>query len=208
LAGSMTLADIVDAVNAQLDTDGLALTASQSGDRLVFTSKSKGDSISFTVVSNIDGRGTGIGTAGLSDSGASVAGTFTNSLTSEVYAATGSGDILRGTEGAAKDLRIRFGGDSTGTYGTVTVTVGFAEQLARLTERFTDSLEGPIHHAVEGFENTIESLQDSVSAMEERLASRERYLTEQFSRANQALQQLSYLQSTLSQQLTALYALL
>jgi flagellar hook-associated protein 2 len=208
LAGGMTLADIVDVVNAQLGTDGLALTASQSGDRLVFTSKRNGDSISFTVVSNIDGGGTGIGTAGLSDSGASVAGNFTNSLTSEVYAATGSGDILRGTEGAAKDLWIRFGGGSTGTYGTVTVTVGFAERLARLTERFTDSLEGPIHHAVKGFENTIKSLQDSVSAMEERLASRERYLTDQFSRANQALQQLSYLQSTLSQQLTALYALL
>ncbi|GAB4246313.1 MAG: hypothetical protein Kow00109_22430 [Acidobacteriota bacterium] len=208
LLSSMTLADIVAAINTQLDTDGLAITASQSGDQLVLTSDAKGDHISFTVVSDTDSGGTGIGTAGLSDTGVSVAGTFTDTATSEVFAASGVGEVLRGTEGASKDLWVRFTGDTPGTYGTVTVTVGFAAQLSRLAERFTDSLEGPIHNAIEGYEDTIESLRDSVEALEERLTQRERYLTDQFSRANQALQQLAYLQSSLGQQLNTLNRLL
>lgn len=208
LLSSMTLADIVDAINTQLDADGLAITASQSGDQLVLTSDAKGAEISFSVVSDTDSGGTGIGTAGLSDSGVSVAGTFTDTSTSEVFAATGAGEVLRGAEGSTEELWVRFTGDTPGTYGTVTVTVGFAAQLSRLAERFTDSLEGPIHNAIEGYEDTIESLQDSVEALEERLTQRERYLTDQFSRANQALQQLAYLQLSLGQQLDTLNRLL
>jgi len=201
LLSDMTIEQVVNAINTQLDTDGLSLSASQSGTSLLLTSDSMGDTITFSVVSDTDGAGTGIGTGGMSDTGASVAGNFTNTSTGETFAAKGSGSALVGTEGDSQGLRIRFSGDTAGTYGTVAISLGFAEQLSRTVDRFTDSYDGPIHNAVKGFESTIDSLKDEIDGIELRLVSREANLTDQFNRANEALQQLTYLQSTLAAQL-------
>ncbi len=163
-----------------------------------------GDDFSFTVSSNVDGTGTGIGSAGLSDSGVSVAGSFTDTTTGTVYEAAGNGKTLTGTSGSAEGLKIQFSGTSTGTYGEVNLTLGFAARLSRLATTLTDSLEGPIHTAIEGYKTNIQSINDDIESIELRLTQRESYLTDQFTRANQALQQLSYLQSSLSSQLNSL----
>jgi flagellar hook-associated protein 2 len=204
LTSDMTLAQVVQAINTQLEADGLALFAEESGTSLVLTSDQKGESVTFTVASNIDGAGTGIGTVGLSDTGVSVAGTFTDTATSTVYEATGSGEILTGSSGDASELKIRFTGSSTGTFGDVSLSLGFAAQLSQMVTAFTDSLEGPIHTAIEGYESNIRSIKDDIINIEDRLTLRERYLTDQFTQANQALQQLSYLQSSLGSQLSSL----
>ena len=204
LTSGLTLEQVVQAINDQLEADGLSLFAEQSGTSLVFTSDDQGDDVSFTVTSDVDGAGTGIGTAGLSDSGVSVAGTFTDTSTGTVYEATGNGAVLTGSSGEADGLKVRFTGDSTGTFGDVTVTQGFASQLSRLVTDFTDSLEGPIHNAIDGYKSTIRSIQDDIDNIEDRLVLREKYLTDQFTRANQALQQLSYLQSSLTSQINSL----
>lgn len=204
LTSDMTLAQVVQAINAQLEADGLALFAEESGTSLVLNSDQKGDSVTFTVASDIDGAGTGIGTAGLADTGVSVAGTFTDPATGSVYEATGSGEFLTGNSGGPAGLKIRFTGSTTGTFGDVSLSLGFAAQLSRMVTTFTDSLEGPIHTAIEGYESTIRSIKDDIINIEDRLTLRERYLTDQFTQANQALQQLSYLQSSLGSQLNSL----
>ncbi len=204
LTSDLTLEQVVQAINAQLETDGLALSAEQSGTNLVITSDQMGDNVSFSVTSDIDGAGTGIGTTGLSDTGVSVAGTFTDTSTATVYDATGSGDVLTGSSGDAKGLAVQFSGDSTGDYGTVTLTLGYASQLSRLVTSLTDSLEGPIHNAIDGYESTIRTIQDDIDNIQQRLDLRQQYLTDQFTRANQALQQLSYLQSSLGSQMNSL----
>ncbi len=204
LTSDMTLEQVVQAINTQLEADGLGLSAEQSGTSLVLTSDAEGDGVTFTVTSDVDGAGTGIGTTGLSDTGVSVAGTFTDPSTGAVYEATGRGNALTGSSGDATGLKVRFTGDSPGTFGTVTITLGFASQLSRLVTTLTDSLEGPIHNAIEGYESTIRSIHSDIDNIEQRLTLRESYLMDQFTRANQALQQLSYLQSSLGSQLGSL----
>ena len=206
LTSTMTIGDMVTAINNQFTTDGLALTASSdASDRLVITSDNRGASVSFTVVSDVDGSGTGIGTAGMSDSGVDLQGTFTDTATSMVYAATATGaDVLRGDEGPVTDLRIQFLGSSTGSYGTIALTLGYAEQLERELARLTDSIDGPIEDALDVQEALVRGIEDDIASLEERLFSRELFLLEEFSRADQALRQLSQLQATIGTQITSL----
>lgn len=206
LTSTMTIGDMVTAINNQFTTDGLALTASSdASDRLVITSDNRGANVSFTVVSDVDGSGTGIGTAGMSDSGVDLQGTFTDTATSMVYAATATGaDVLRGDEGPVTDLRIQFLGSSTGSYGTIALTLGYAEQLERELARLTDSIDGPIEDALDVQEALVRGIEDDIASLEERLFSRELFLLEEFSRADQALRQLSQLQATIGTQITSL----
>jgi flagellar capping protein FliD len=187
----------------------MALSVSNNGsDHLVFTSTSKGSEVSFTVVSDQTGGGTGIGTSGMSDAGLDIEGTYTDTTSSTVYSASGSGEVLTGAEGPVEGLRTQYFGTTTGTFGTISVTFGYAERLERALESYVDSLEGPISGAVEYLEANIRRIDDDILRIEDRLVNRERYLTIEFSKINQALQELSYLQTTLSAQLGQLDALI
>ena len=189
----MTIDDIISGLTTQFATDSIALTASKdASDHLVITSNNKGSEVSFTVVSDVDGAGTGIGTSGMSDSGQDLDGTIKDVATSIVYAARGTGDdILVGEEGPVKDLQIQFLGSTTGTFGNLTLSLGYAEQLERQLKQTTDTLEGPLAEAVDGLEASIRRLDDNIRDLEDRLDLREKVLLQQFSRADQALQQLA-----------------
>ena len=199
----MTLDDIVSGLTTQFATDSIALSASKdASNRLVITSDNKGAGVSFTVVSDVDGVGTGIGTSGMSDSGQDLDGTIKDIATSTVYnAKTSAADILIGEEGPVKDLQIQFLGSTTGIFGNLTVSLGYAEQLERNLKQTTDSLEGPLADAVDGLEASIRRLDDNIRDLEDRLDLREQVLLRQFSRADQALQQLASLQTTIGSQL-------
>ena len=193
LTSTMTIDDIISGLTTQFATDSIALTASKdASDHLVITSNNKGSEVSFTVVSDVDGAGTGIGTSGMSDSGQDLDGTIKDVATSIVYAARGTGDdILVGEEGPVKDLQIQFLGSTTGTFGNLTLSLGYAEQLERQLKQTTDTLEGPLAEAVDGLEASIRRLDDNIRDLEDRLDLREKVLLQQFSRADQALQQLA-----------------
>lgn len=205
LGSGQTINEIVDTINAQLEADGLALRASADAtDRLVVTANDLGTPGSFSVVSDTDGSGTGIGTTGLNGTGVNVAGTFTDTSTGTVLAAGGLGDVLTGSAGGAEDLSIQFLGSAIGTFGTVEVSLGIAESLKRTLTDITDSLEGPVNAEIETLEQINRSFDADILAIEQRLLEREQILIQQFSRANQALAQLSSLQQTLDNQFTAL----
>ena len=77
LTSTMTIDDIISGLTTQFATDSMALTASKdASDHLVITADNKGANVSFTVVSDVDGVGTGIGTAGMSDVGQDLDGTI------------------------------------------------------------------------------------------------------------------------------------
>ncbi len=203
LTSAMTIDDIISGLTTQFATDSIALTASKdASDHLVITSNDKGAGVSLTVVSDVDGVGTGIGTSGLSDSGQDLDGTIKDTATSIVYAARASAaDILIGEDGPVKDLQIQFLGSTTGVFGNLTVSLGYAEQLERNLKQNTDSLEGPLADAVTGLEASIRRLDDNIRDLEDRLDLREQVLLRQFSKADQALAQLANLQSTIGSQL-------
>ena len=208
LTSNMTIDDVVSAINTQLDTDSIALTASKDGsDNLVITADNKGASTSFTVVSDIaspiPGQGTGFDTTGSSDAGEDLMGTIKDTVSGMVYAAKATADnVLVGDDGPVKGLRVQFDGSSTGVIGTLTLTLGYAEQLQRELEGLTDTVTGPISDTKTRLEERVESLEDDIESLEGRLLVRERFLLEQFAQADAALRQLSVLQSTINSQIT------
>ncbi len=197
LSSTDDLAAIVQKLNTQFDSDNINLTASESGGSLLVTADSKGSANSFTAVSDVDGAGTGFGTAGQSGVGLDVAGTITDLATSTALAASGSGEVLTGSEGIANGLSLLYSGSATGTVGTVDVTLGFAAQLERILESYTDTLDGPIENTVERLNSRIRNIEDNILDIEERLELRREILLREFARADQALRQLSSLQAQL-----------
>lgn len=199
LTSAMTIDNIVSTLNTQFDTDGLALSASKdASNQLVISSDGKGSDFSFTVVSDVDGAGTGFGTAGVSDSGVDVAGTFTDTTSGEVFTAKGTGDVLLGTQGSAKDLTIKFNGTTTGTFGTVNVTLGYADQLERLANSLTDELDGDIPDTVERLQSQIDSIDDDIADLQARLDIEAQTLFNEFSAADEALRELAFLEDQLA----------
>ena len=208
LTSNMTIDDVVSAINTQLDTDSIALTASKDGsDNLVITADNKGASTSFTVVSDIaspiPGQGTGFDTSGSSDAGEDLMGTIKDTVSGMVHAAKATSDnVLVGDDGPVKGLRVQFDGSSTGVIGTLTLTLGYAEQLERQLDGLTDTVTGPISDTKTRLEERVNSLEDDIESLEGRLLIRERFLLEQFSQADAALRQLAVLHSTINSQIT------
>ena len=210
LTVGMDIDQVVSTVNAQFVTDGIALTASKNGsNQLVITSQQQGASVSFSVVSDstIPSTGTGFDTTGSSDAGQDVAGTFTDTATTMTYSGNGAGSVLIGDEGPSEGLQIQFSGTTTGTFGTVTPSLGVAAQMSQYLDSVTDSLEGPIDGALDTLNASIRLIDQEIADFEDRLVLRQRFLVDQFSRANEALQQLSFLQSSLGTQLNQLNSL-
>ncbi|HLV01696.1 MAG TPA: flagellar filament capping protein FliD [Acidobacteriota bacterium] len=205
LTSGLTLNEIISRINAQFQEDGLALMASNDGaDRLRIQSERAGSEVSFSVTSDTDSGGTGIGITGLSDTGQDIEGSYVDVATGTVYSAKGTGEVLVGLEGPVQDLRVSIDADSPGSFGTLHLSTGYAEQLQRLLKSVTDSLEGPISTSVNNLEATIKSLRDDITRLEDRLALREANLIDQFSRANQALQLLQQMQNSLTAQFNQL----
>ena len=130
-------------------------------------------------------------------------GTTKDTVSGMVYAAKATADnVLVGDDGPVKGLRVQFDGSSTGVIGTLTLTLGYAEQLQRELEGLTDTVTGPISDTKTRLEERVESLEDDIESLEGRLLVRERFLLEQFAQADAALRQLSVLQSTINSQIT------
>jgi flagellar hook-associated protein 2 len=175
LAAGSTLDQVVSAINTQLDTAGIAVTASSSGGRLVLTSDSYGSEVSFSVVSDQGATDqSGIGTTLLTDAGVDVAGTIGG------LAATGSGQLLTGSTGAAQGLKVRYTGATTGAVGTVTIAGGAADRLEALLDEFLDPTDGVIQGRKDALQDQQDNLGDAIERQERRLGLYEQRLKSQF----------------------------
>jgi len=83
-------------------------------------------------------------------------------------------------------------------------TVSLAPLLHQRLANLTDSIEGPIHRATDAIEKNIQRINEQVEQMELRLEARRELLTAQYARADEALRQLTVLQSSMSSLMNSL----
>jgi len=134
------------------------------------------------------------------DNGQDVSGTINGE------AATGSGQILEGDEGAqnVEGLKIKYTGSDTGDVGDVALTLGIGSLFDRELYAITDSYEGYVSMKQESLENTIDRLDSQVERMEFRLESRMEIMINKFVAMETMLSQLQSQSQWLTGQINSL----
>lgn len=196
LTSGMTSSDVVAAINTEMNDAQLSVFArvNESGNLEIVTD-AYGSSQSITVSSDIGGD-TGFGTGNTTDTGVDVVGTIGNN------AATGSGQLLTGTSGATKGLILNVSTTSIQNVdgddkGSVYFTRGIAEGLRKQMYELSFPYSGLLAKNIESFENKLDNIADKIKDINRQLASEQEILITQFTKANEALAQMTYLQSTL-----------
>lgn len=199
LTGAMTMTQIVNAVNSELGTYKMGITASaDSGNRLVLTHNSYGTGNSFTIHQQNNLLWTG-GDQTVNN-GVDVAGTINGE------AATGSGQTLKGNSGEANvdGLSIRYTGSVSGVdAGTVKLTLGVAELYDRSLFHITDSLEGYISYKQQSIQGKIGGYETRIDEMEARLDHKRELMINRFVKMEMALQQVQSQSNWLTGQVNA-----
>ncbi len=200
LTSAMTNTQVVSAINTAMDDENVGVFAQVNSSKLEIITDEYGDSQSVTVVSDVasGGGGTGIGTSDISDTGVDVVGTIGGN------AASGNGRILTGTTGDSKGLMVSL---STTTLsdpingddkGTVYFTRGNGEKLRDRMFELSFPYSGLLAKNIESFEDKLQGISDKIKDINRNLESQQEILITQFTKANEALAQMTYLQSTLS----------
>jgi flagellar hook-associated protein 2 len=188
LTYDMNIDQIISAVNGAFETAGISALASETGNILSVRSQGYGSAYALSVSSS----GTGVFSTSKTDTGVDVAGTLGGN------AATGSGRLLTGNTGDTNGLMVFAESQTVGDKGTVSVSFGVGEQLRQRMYDLTFPYSGLLAKNVEALDSQLENIDLKISDINRRLAEEETSLIEQFSRANEALSQLQYLQTTLS----------
>ncbi len=197
-----TIATVVGKINSALSSAGVSARASNDGGRLALRSSAYGNDATLRVVSDVadpdDGTTTGIGTGEISDSGVDIEGSIGG------VEAIGSGSTLTGAGGnGAEGLLISVLTDPAtvaarrGDFGSVTVTRGVADSLARDLKSVVDPASGLVASTLTRYDAETRRIRDEIASLEARLDAREVLLVRQFSAAEQAIQTLQRQQSAL-----------
>jgi flagellar hook-associated protein 2 len=194
LTSGMTLNQVVSAINENMKENDLALTAAAVGNNLQISSEACGSAQTISVVSNVaaSGGGTGIGTTILSDTGVDVAGTIGGA------AATGNGQLLTSTAGDANGMMVLVNTTMLGDQGSVTVSFGIGEQLRQQMFEISLPYDGLIAKSISAIDTQVENIDERITSLNEKLAAEYDILIQQWTQANEALTQLQYLQTTLT----------
>ncbi|MCP4268480.1 MAG: flagellar filament capping protein FliD [Candidatus Brocadiaceae bacterium] len=179
----------------------MEITASDDGSgHLVLTHDSYGSGNGFTT----DETNDLLGTEG-TYAGVDVAGTINGE------SATGTGHLLLGDAPAdststtsIEDLAIKVTSTTTGSKGTVKLTMGVAELMYNNMTAITDSIDGLLTIRMDGLQDTIDHMQETILAMEERLIREETRLNYQFTQLELNLSKLQSVSSFMAQQLSQL----
>ena len=182
---SMTLDDVVNAVNNGLS--GTSVTATSSGNRLVIETNAYGSSETVSVSST----GTGIFTSSQSDTGQNVEGSFTDSE-GNVDNVVGSGQKLTSFDG----LIAMISSTTTGDKGDIYLTTGVGESLRTAMSELSFPFTGIISKSIETYDTQLDNIDKKISDINRNLAMEEDILIAQFSQANAALAELEFLKMT------------
>ncbi|HLP57662.1 MAG TPA: flagellar filament capping protein FliD [Candidatus Deferrimicrobium sp.] len=200
LANGWTSSQVVAEINEVVDEEGAAVFARVSGTgNLEIVTDEYGSSQTVKVKSDrAAGVGTtGIGTVYIEDAGQNVAGTIGGN------AASGSGRTLTGTAGDSKGLMLYVtttsivggGGDDK---GEVYFTRGVAETLRERMYEISFPYTGLLAKNIGSFDDQLENIALKIKDIKRQLQSEQEILIAQFTRANEALAQMTYLLSTIS----------
>ncbi len=193
LTTGMDIDAIVNAINNEMENQGVPVYATKNGNYLVIGTSEYGSSQSISVVST--GAETGFATTH-SDTGVDTAGTIGG------YAATGEGRTLTATEGDANGLMVFVSATTTGNKGEIYLTFGVGEKLRQQMYELTYPYTGLIAKNIEALDDQLTNIQDKINSINRQLEKEAEILVQQFTKANEALVQLQYLQSTLSNNFT------
>ncbi|MHC4267013.1 MAG: flagellar filament capping protein FliD [Planctomycetota bacterium] len=179
----------------------MEITASDNGSGyLVLTHDNYGSSNGFTTVETNDLLGTEGTYAGVD-----VAGTINGE------SATGTGQVLVGdappdssSTTSIEDLAIKVTSTTTGSKGTVKVTMGVAELMYNNLVAITDQFDGLLTIRMDGLQDTIDDKQETILAMEGRLVQEAARLNYQFVQLELNLSKLQSVSSFMAQQLSQL----
>ena len=176
----------------------MEITASKDGsDKLVLTHDSYGSAFGFTTTEASALLGT-VGTY----TGVDVVGTINGE------AATGTGQTLVGdappdisSSTSIEGLTIEVTSTTTGSKGNVRLTMGVGEMMYNNVDSVTDQFDGLLTVRMDGLQDTIDDMQDSVVAMEKRLAMETLRLNKTFVALELNLSKLQSVSSFMAQQL-------
>ncbi|HYL31687.1 MAG TPA: flagellar filament capping protein FliD [Stellaceae bacterium] len=129
-----------------------------------------------------------------SNSGGTVVGTVNG------QAASGTNGVLVVTgTGAADGLSLNVTAGVTGALGTVNVSSGLYSQLTGILNGALDTSNGSVTQEVANLNSTLTSMNQQITSLQQQAQQQTLLLTQQFSAAEQTLQQLSTVGSFLSQ---------
>lgn len=195
----MSRQDVVDAINSEMENSEVAVSAQLNGNRLEIQTDAYGSSQSLQVVSDRAANpaaNSGIGTTIRSDTGVDVAGTIGGN------AASGDGRLLTGTAGnttglivSVSTLTVGPGGEDK---GEVYFTRGVGETLRERMYEYSFPYTGLIAKNINALENQLGNISDQIAEINRDLQAEAEALIAQFTLANEALAQMTYLQTTLS----------
>jgi flagellar hook-associated protein 2 len=183
----------------------MAITASSDeGNHVVLTHDVYGSSHTFTVEEDTDaGLWTGSQTNPVTvNNGADVAGTINGK------AATGLAQVLTGDDGetGVEGLVVKYTGSSTGTVGTVTLTLGIAEIFERSLYSITDPYAGYLTFKQDSLQDSIDGFEGRIAEMEDRLNHKMERMINQFVAMELALARIQSQSQWLQGQITASYS--
>jgi flagellar hook-associated protein 2 len=206
-SGSLsTLSDVGvsfdDGGNLTLDTDKLSevIESDFSGIAKLFSANATftDSQIKFVGSTTATKEGTyAINVTSIGSSSANFVGTING------VGATGSKTTLKGAPNDdSEGLEIEISGSATGSRGTVTFTKGFAALLDELISDYLDSEDGLIATKTDGFEASIDTLDEKTERLETRLTVIEARYRAQYARLDTVLSNMSSISTYLSQQLS------
>jgi flagellar hook-associated protein 2 len=196
------IVDITDGAGdgSQQGHNAMGLTASvDENGRLVIRSDAYGSSSAFSISQSTSQLGLSDGTY----TGLDVAGTIGGEP------ATGSGQILTGNDGNTntEGLSIRYRGTvSNVDAGTITVSLGLAEQLDRVLFNITDSIDGYVTYKQTSLKETISGIDEQVEQIEARLDKKMQRLINQYVAMEMTLNRLQSQSDWLAGQTSALFS--
>ncbi len=191
-----TLSEVVSTINDKAEQEGLdfrALDVVQGGNHyLQIYSLEYGSTQSIKIE---ESGGSAFGFSGTTKSGLDVIGSFDGGAST-----TGVGQLLTAPSGAdSEGLAVRVSGTTTGDYGTISFSRGYADLLSSTLSYYTDTSGGPLALAKNSLADQIDDIDDKMLVLEDQLAQKEDMLLAEYSAANQALQNMSATLSTISQ---------
>ncbi|MBP8984761.1 MAG: flagellar filament capping protein FliD [Syntrophobacterales bacterium] len=199
LTAGMTMAQVVNAINSELQSSGISVTAAtDSGGHLVLTHNAYGSGHDFQVTQKNDKLWTD-GVVAVT-AGVDVTGTINGEE------ATGVGQVLTGRSGQPNvdGLVIKYTGTAPGVdVGTVKLTFGVAELYDRALFNMTDSIDGYLTFKQKSMQESIKNYQTQIDEMEARLELKREQLLNNYARMEAALLKIQNQGNWLSGQLTA-----
>ena len=160
-----------------------------SGNAIAIESTSYGAGSGFSITQSANG----LGIANQTVAGTDVTGTI-NGL-----AATGIGQMLRGTTGNVDGLALLYSGTTTGAVGDLTVGIGIAAAFDGTLDQYANPVTGLIQNSIMQEQTTFDSLTAKMDALTRQMKQQRVSLTNQFNAMQNTMSTLQNSSSYLSQ---------